>query len=259
MYGAGSGAAPPSAGNLRGRHWGVRGHPLIHRYPGARALSQHLRVPALRSRVPVEGATRFVRSAGWVVFDQALISASNFFGMVVAARVLTTADFGTYALAYTAMWALNGLQSSLITQPHSVLASHTDLHAYRRFTSATGLMQLALCFALGIPFLLAGVVAMVAGAGPALIALGFALVTWQAQEFLRRVLYFESRLKAVVVLDVISYGGQLGAIVALAAAGSFTVASGRQSRGSPRRWRPCSASSSSGRPCSTLPSVKRSA
>ena len=146
--------------------------------------------------------------------------------MVVAARVLTTADFATYALAYTAMWALNGLQSSLITQPHSVLASHTDLHAYRRFTSATALMQLALCFALGIPFLLAGVVAMVAGAGPALIALGFALVTWQAQEFLRRVLYFEGRLKAVVVLDVISYGGQLGAIVALAAAGSFTVASG---------------------------------
>ena len=146
--------------------------------------------------------------------------------MVVAARVLTTADFGTYALAYTAMWALNGLQSSLITQPHSVLASHTDVTAYRRFTSATGLMQLALCFALGIPFLLAGVIAMVAGAGPTLIALGFALVTWQAQEFLRRVLYFEGRLKAVVVVDVISYGGQLAAIVALAVVGSLTVASG---------------------------------
>ena len=54
-------------------------------------------------------------------------------------------------------------------------------------------MQLALCFALGIPFLLAGVVAMVAGAGPTLIALGFALIAWQAQEFLRRVLYFEGR------------------------------------------------------------------
>ena len=59
--------------------------------------------------------------------------------------MLTTADFGTYALAYTAMWALNGSQSSLpITQPHSVLASHTDATAYRRYTSAIGLMQVAL-------------------------------------------------------------------------------------------------------------------
>ncbi len=151
--------------------------------------------------------------------------------MVVAARVLSTAEFGAYALAYTALWALNGLQSSLITQPHSVLASHTDVNAYRRYTSATGLMQLALCFALGIPFVIAGLIAIVTGAGPTLMALGFALIAWQAQEFLRRVLYFEGRLIAVVVLDVVSYGGQLAAIVALAAAGSFTVASGLAAAG----------------------------
>ena len=145
--------------------------------------------------------------------------------------VLTTADFGTYALAYTAMWALNGLQSSLITQPHSVLASHTDATAYRRYTSAIGLMQVALSSALGVPFLIGGIIAVAAGAGPTLIALGFALVAWQAQEFLRRVLYFEGRPIAVVALDVISYGGQLVAILALAAAGSFTVASGLAAAG----------------------------
>ena len=151
--------------------------------------------------------------------------------MVIAARVLSTADFGTYALAYTAMWALNGLQSSLITQPHNVLASHTDVTAYRRYTSAIGLMQVGLSSLLGVPLLVAGVIALVAGAGPTLIALGFALIAWQAQEFLRRVLYFEGRLTAVVALDVISYGGQLVAIVALATAGSFTVASGLAAAG----------------------------
>lgn len=195
-----------------------------------RALNPHPRL-AVRSRVRVDTATRFIRTAGWVVFDQGLISASNFFGMVIAARVLSTEDFGAYALAYTAMWALNGLQSSLITQPHSVLASHADVHAYRRYTSAIGLMQLALSSALGIPFLIAGVIALIAGAGPTLIALGFALIAWQAQEFMRRVLYFEGRLTAVVALDVISYGGQLAALLGLAVAGSFTVVSGLAAAG----------------------------
>lgn len=189
-------------------------------------LIQYLRLHAVRSRVPLEAATRYIRAAGWVIGNQAFVSASNFIGMVVAARVLSPADFGTYVLAYTAIWALNSLQSSLITQPHSVLASHRDQTAYRRYTSAIGLMQLALSAAIGVPILVAGVGAIALGAGPVLLALGFALTAWQAQEFLRRVLYFEGRRGAVVALDIISYGGQLGAILLLASTGSFTVSSG---------------------------------
>jgi O-antigen/teichoic acid export membrane protein len=206
--------------------------PLIHLGEGrSTRLNLHPRLTSLRSRVRVEAASRFLRAASWVISDQALISATNFLGMVIAARLLSTVDFGTYALAYTAIWALNGVQSSLITQPHSVLASHDDLVAYRRYTSATGLMQLALSFGLGIPILFAGVVALVAGAGPLLVVVGFALIAWQAQEFLRRILYFEGRLAAVVALDVISYGGQFVAILVLAWAGSFTVDSGLAAAG----------------------------
>ncbi|MGK2849512.1 MAG: lipopolysaccharide biosynthesis protein [Candidatus Limnocylindrales bacterium] len=161
-----------------------------------------------------------------MVGDQALISASNFLGMIVAARAMSVTEFGIYALAYTGLWAMNGVQSSLITQPHSVLASHTDVIAYRRFTSATALMQIALSAALGIPIVVAGIGAMVAGFGPVLLVVGFALLGWQAQEFVRRVLYFEGRATGVIVIDVISYGGQLLALIGLAWAGDLTVASG---------------------------------
>jgi O-antigen/teichoic acid export membrane protein len=180
----------------------------------------------LRSRMRLGTAARFVRGAGWVVGDQALVSASNFLGMVIAARVLSPTDFGTYALAYVGMYALNGLQSSLITQPHSVLAAHRDQTAYRRYTSATGLMQIALSAALGLPIMAAGLVALIVGGGPVMLTVGFALVAWQAQEFLRRVLYFEGRLAAVVALDVIGFGGQLVAILGLASVGQLTVFSG---------------------------------
>lgn len=167
-----------------------------------------------------------IRRMGWVVGDQALISGSNFLGMVVAARAMSTTDFGVYALAYTALWAMNGIQSSLITQPHSVLASHTDLDAYRSFTSATAVMQVTLSAALGIPILVAGALALGGGMGPVLLVLGFALLGWQAQEFVRRVLYFEGRALGVVAVDGISFGGQLVALIGLASTGDLTVASG---------------------------------
>ena len=70
---------------------------------------------ALSSRLRLRDVGPAVRRVGWVVGDQALISATNFLGMVVAARALSTTEFGIYALAYTGLWAMNGVQSSLIT------------------------------------------------------------------------------------------------------------------------------------------------
>ncbi len=171
-------------------------------------------------------ALGLLHSAGWVVADQAFVSATNFLGMVIAARTLTTGDFGAYVLAYTGIWALNGIQSSLITQPHSVLASHTDTAAYRRYTSASALMQVGLSGILGLPLLIAGLLAQATGAGPSLLAAGAAVIAWQAQEFLRRVLFFEGRRSGVFALDVISFGGQLAVIIALASTGRFSVTSG---------------------------------
>jgi O-antigen/teichoic acid export membrane protein len=179
----------------------------------------------LLARVPLATAQRSIVGAGWVVGDQVLVSGSNFLGMVIAARVLATSDFGTYALAYSAIWALSSLQTALITQPHAVLAADRDAVAYRRYTTATGRMQALMTTALGVPIVAAGVLAIVLGAGPVLAAIGLALIGWQAQEFMRRVLFFEGRLRAVFGLDVVSFGGQLAAIAALALADQLTVAS----------------------------------
>lgn len=179
----------------------------------------------LLGRVSLARAQRSIVGAGWVVGDQALISASNFFGMVIAARAMSTTEFGTYALAYSAIYALNSLQSSLITQPYSVLAAHRNLEEYRRYTTATGRMQVVMALGIGLPLTVAGLVAIGLGAGPELLALGAALVAWQAQEFMRRVLFFEGRVRAVFGLDVVSFGGQLAAIGLLASAGGLTVSS----------------------------------
>ncbi|MGN6507611.1 MAG: hypothetical protein ACTHM6_18800, partial [Tepidisphaeraceae bacterium] len=68
--------------------------------------------------------------------------------------------------------------------------------------------------------LIAGAVAVVAMAhhhfeAPLLLALVPAIVSWQAQEFIRRVLYTESRYGGAFINDCISYGGQTLLIIAL--------------------------------------------
>ena len=111
-----------------------------------------------REEVPLEVIARFARSASWPFADQALISAANFLGMVIAARTFTTADFGLYALAYSLMWAFNTVQNSLITQPFGVLAAGRDLDGYRRYASGTGVMQIVLVAVITVPVLVVGVV-----------------------------------------------------------------------------------------------------
>lgn len=179
-------------------------------------------IQALRDRVPIAPTMRFVRGASWPLADQALISATNFFGMVVAARVFTTEDFGLYALAYAGMWLANSVQAALVTQPFGVLASRRDLDEYRRFASATALMQIGLTLLIGLPVMAVGL--WLGGSiGPILVASGFTIIMWQFHEFIRRILYVEGRMSAVLTIDLLSYGGQLIVIVALAATGGLTI------------------------------------
>ncbi len=50
---------------------------------------------------------------------------------------------------------------------------------------------------------------------PLLLALAPAVIAWQLQEFVRRVLYTEGRLNAAFINDVLSYGGQASVVLVL--------------------------------------------
>ena len=158
--------------------------------------------------------------------DQALMSAANFATMVVLARALAPADFGVFVLAYTGLLLLNGLQAGLITQPHNVLGQGRRPGEYPLYTSSTAAGQLVFAFFFASLALAAAVVAQVAApsAAAVLFALVPAIIAWQGQEFTRRVLYTERRLSAAFVSDVLSYGGQVAVLVALASKGELTPA-----------------------------------
>jgi O-antigen/teichoic acid export membrane protein len=153
----------------------------------------------------------------WGLTDQALISATNFATMVLLARTLGPGSFGSFVLVYTVLLFATELQGAFVTQPHNVLGVGRAGLTYAGYTRSTAFSQILLAGSLGALAALAGLGAHLVGWGsaPLLLALAPAIVSWLSQEFVRRVLYTEGRMAAVLLNDVISYGGQATAMAAL--------------------------------------------
>lgn len=163
------------------------------------------------------GRTRFLGKNVWAIGDQALISGSNFVTMVLLARALGASAFGTFSLAYSVLLLANIFQSTLITQPHNVLGSARTGVSYGRFTFTMGAFQLVLVAGEALIALLAAGWAGLHhyAVAPLLFALVLGIVGWQLQEFVRRVMYTESRFRDAFINDCISYGGQTLAVIVL--------------------------------------------
>ena len=166
--------------------------------------------PSVSASLPVAAAT-VRKGRSWAALgDQILVSGANFVTMVMTARALGRDEFGLFTQAYAILLLANLFQSALIIQAHNVQGQTVSGERYVDFTTTTGLAQLGLC---GIQALIISAVAAISAANGASWAalawsLGPAVCAWQAQEFVRRVLYTESRHIAALVNDCISYGGQ---------------------------------------------------
>ena len=170
---------------------------------------------------------RWVRLAGklagrnvFALGDQVLISGANFLTVVLPKRAMSSDEFGAFSLVYSVLLLANIVQSTLLTQPHNVLAATRTGDDYRRYTTSTGWAQLLLAGAEAVAMLAvaAGAYARHSPLAPMLLAMVPAIVAWQLQEFARRVLYTEGRFAAAFWNDMVSYGGQVLAVAALYAA-----------------------------------------
>jgi len=170
------------------------------------------------------GIHRFVKDI-WAVGDQALIAASNFATMIFVAKALGLELFGRFTLVYSALLFANIFQVALITQPHNVLGTAREGDEYRRYTTSTLLCQFLL-IALEAALAL-GAALYFYHTGSAATALLFslipAIVGWQLQEFVRRVLYTEGRYFEGFWNDMLSYGGQAVGVGTLLLLGKFHI------------------------------------
>jgi O-antigen/teichoic acid export membrane protein len=115
----------------------------------------------------------------------------------------------------------------LIVQPLNALGAVLDKQRFREYTTNTGLLQIILAISSAIASASLGWLLTALGndvAGPTAFSLWFVLLTWQLQEFIRRVFYTRSEVQKAVINTSLASVVRLGVLWWL---GSQTALSGK--------------------------------
>jgi O-antigen/teichoic acid export membrane protein len=162
-------------------------------------------------------------SGAWAAADQALISGTNLFTMLLMARAVAPSQFGTFVLAYAGLWVFQNVQRALIVEPLNVLGAKKEGSDYRRYVTSSAALQAIFAVLVASALLASGTLAL--SVQSLLFALALAVVCWQMQEFVRRVFYTRTYVGRALINDSISYGGQVVLLTALYVQGALTPVS----------------------------------
>lgn len=145
--------------------------------------------------------------------DQGVMSAANFLTLLIVARKLSPEEFGNFSLAWLATLFLANLHRAVLTQPLNILGAGEKTDDLRRRLGNLLRIQAA-----GIPVLVSLMCALALGFEfePSRVFSAAAYVAcFFLQETMRRYWYTKGRLERALISDLMSYGGQLAALLAL--------------------------------------------
>jgi O-antigen/teichoic acid export membrane protein len=174
---------------------------------------------------------QFARSRrSQTVFDQILVSGSNFATGVILVRGLGLSEFGKYTVAYAILLLANSVQLSFISSPMITLGSLCSTATERgRFIRGMFGVQLIFCVIASVATLAAALVYILlnrgAGMGGVVPAFVVAVVAYLMQDWLRRYYFTVGKAGASVWNDSVSYLGQVLALCLLVRAHRLTIES----------------------------------
>lgn len=168
-----------------------------------------MRAVRIRSLIAKPGVLAFA--------DQALVSAGNFFSLLLIARHLTAEKFGLFSLAMMSLVFMANLHRAAFTQPLNILGAAESLpHVTSRLLALLRAQLLAIPLA---ALLLAGLSLHFFPQAALLFGAVCYIAGFYLQEMSRRYWYTVQRVERAIMSDIISYGGQLAALALLAASG----------------------------------------
>lgn len=148
--------------------------------------------------------------------DQGVISLANFSATIILARKISPTELGVYGVGFIALRLTRSLQEGLIVQPMNVFGAGMDAAEFKRYASSSGLIQAGLAIATSLAAALGGWILTALGndtAGPVLFALWFAFLSWQMQEYIRRLMYTRGDVFFALVNTVLANGIRLGLMI----------------------------------------------
>lgn len=151
------------------------------------------------------------------VVDQALVSGVNFLIGIALARLLGAEEFGRYYLAWSVVLLALGVHTVVISQPLLAIGPKLSAEARPGYLGAVVVQQIVV--AAGAAVLLLVGLSVGRALFPDKILGGYALpvaavtLAFVSQEFVRRYLFMVQRASAAILVDAVTYGGQLVMIV----------------------------------------------
>jgi O-antigen/teichoic acid export membrane protein len=154
------------------------------------------------------------------LFDQGIVSVTNFLTGVIVARSCSKEELGIYMLGYSLVLFVTDMQTALIAVPYMVYAPRLTPATRARYTGSTLIHQLVLSFATMLA-LACGAIAITFKNGQN----DLANVVWalaavagliMMREFVRRVCFAKLELEVALYLDIFTGAGQIGGLLVLA-------------------------------------------
>ncbi|MGH8627259.1 MAG: lipopolysaccharide biosynthesis protein [Gammaproteobacteria bacterium] len=164
------------------------------------------------------------RKFSWAIADQVVVSGGNFVSGILLARLLGIEDFGVYVLAWAIVLFVQSIQFSTISTPMLSIGPKHDTKNVDLFFGGIFLQQIvfglasALLTWLGTPF----AAALFPHAKLEFIApaLATAVLSCQAQDFLRRYFFTTTRPAISFAIDILRYFVQIALLVLYASINS---------------------------------------
>jgi O-antigen/teichoic acid export membrane protein len=173
------------------------------------------------------------RHANWALLDQSVVSGSNFIIGILLARFLGPEAFGIFVLLQSLMLYVNSFQGALIFQPMMSAAPQLADAERSKYLQGVFAVQLMLGLTLGL-----GTAALAAiahafglidkvGLEPYTVAAVIcAMLAFQLQDWQRRYYFVQEQSRWAFIIDIVSYGGQVGLLALACLTGRLDVPTG---------------------------------
>jgi O-antigen/teichoic acid export membrane protein len=192
------------------------------------------RMPSTVQRAVRLFSGRGARDGYLAAIDQGLISVANFIATIILARHITPTELGMYGVGFTALRLARAVQEGITIQPLNTFGAAMEPAEFKRYATATSLIQVLLAILSSIVVVAVGLALIYTGndtAGPVMLSLSLAVLWWQMQEYIRRLMYTRGDVPNAVLNSALANGFRLALMVWLANQGTLTGLSGLRAIG----------------------------
>ena len=162
---------------------------------------------------------REVRDWWYVLADQGVVSAANFFAGVIIGRSCSKEELGLYMLGFSIVLLVTDLQVSLVSTPYTVYSPHVKGRSLRLYAGSSLIHEFALSLIMMTALTLCGT-ALSLGFGPpglerVIWALVAAVTFVMLKEFVRRLCFADLRAGIALYFDACVALLQTGGLILL--------------------------------------------